>query len=533
MRKPRSVPVKSYRAAASASQMQMETTMIRRLMASSAILALMTAGAWSAEPTKQPTDANEPAAVQDNTTGGASADQAAPVTPVPNTAEAADKPAATTDMAAGADKGALQPEKPTLATAFIGRSVFTGEDPNAENIGDVNDLIIDDNGAITQAVIGVGGFLGIGEKDVAVPFDDLQVVERDGDIRLIYSASKEQLENAQAFDRTAYDPSARAPKQQAATETTGTGLTPAPATDQTATTTATPAPAPTTDTAATETTPVPAPTTEQTTAATETKTPAADQNMAGGDTTKPAAHQNMAAYTTAKTGPEPSFISFSADQVRASSMIGQDVYGPDNKSIGKVADLVLQEDGKTRAALIDVGGFLGVGSKRIAIPFADIKVAPDKDNPDKPLLNVAMTKDQMQQAPEWQDRTAASTTAPATDQPATTGSTTTTTASDKTAGAMAPATQDLSADKLIGTAVYSPDQKNLGEVGDVVFDKGGDIKGVVIDVGGFLGVGEKPVGIQYDALNVQKDMNGDMRLMVNASEDQLKSAPTFSEKPAQ
>jgi len=242
--------------------------------------------------------------------------------------------------------------------------------------------------------------------------------------------------------------------------------------------------------------------------------------MAAGDSTKTTTDQKMAA----DTGPAPNFLSFNAEQVRASSMIGQDVYSPDNKSIGKVADLVLQEDGKTRAALIDVGGFLGVGSKRIAIAFADIKVSPDKDNPDKPLLNVAMTKDQIQQAPEWQDRTAAATgAAPATDQPATTGSTTgapqtnTTMASDKTAGAMAPATQDLSADKLIGTTVYSPDQKNLGEVGDVVFDKGGDIKGVVIDVGGFLGVGEKPVAVQYDALNVQKDMNGDMRPMVNAS----------------
>jgi sporulation protein YlmC with PRC-barrel domain len=502
--------------------------MIRRLMASSAILALMTAGAWSAEPNKQPTDANQPAVVQDNTAGGASADQAAPIAPIQNTEAAPDKGAATTDTAAGSDKGSLQPEKPTLATAFIGRSVFASEDPNAENIGDVNDLIIDDNGEITQAVIGVGGFLGIGEKDVAVPFDDLQVVERDGDIRLIYSASKEQLENAQAFDRTAYDPSARAPKEQAATDTTGTGLTPAPAptTDQTAAT----------DTTAT--TPAPAPATDQTAAGTETKTPAADQTMAAADGTKTTTDQKMAADTTTAPAGEPSFMSFSADHVRASSMIGQDVYSPENKSIGKVADLVLQEDGKTRAALIDVGGFLGVGSKRIAIPFADIKVTPDKDNPDKPLLNVAMTKDQIQQAPDWQDRTAAATgTAPATDQPATTGSTTTdqqtTMASDTTAGTMAPATQDLSADKLIGTTVYSPDQKNLGEVGDVVFDKGGDIKGVVIDVGGFLGVGEKPVGIQYDALNVQKDMNGDMRLMVNASEDQLKSAPTFSEKPAQ
>ena len=81
--------------------------------------------------------------------------------------------------------------------------------PNSDNIGDVNDLIIGDDGAITDAVVGVGGFLGIGEKNVAVPFDELKVVERDGEIRLIYAATREQLEAAPAVDLAEYDPAAR------------------------------------------------------------------------------------------------------------------------------------------------------------------------------------------------------------------------------------------------------------------------------------------------------------------------------------
>jgi hypothetical protein len=68
----------------------------------------------------------------------------------------------------------------------MGQSVFSSEDPDSDNIGDVKDLIISDDGMITHAVVGVGGFLGIGEKEVAVPFDELQVVEDDdGEIRLI------------------------------------------------------------------------------------------------------------------------------------------------------------------------------------------------------------------------------------------------------------------------------------------------------------------------------------------------------------
>ena len=110
---------------------------------------------------------------------------------------------------------------------FIGRSVYSSEDPESDNIGDINDLIVSEDGSITHAVVGVGGFLGIGEKDVAVPFDELQVVERDGDIRLVYASTREQLEAAPALDRTAFDPAARAAEEQAAQTDTGT-VAPAP-----------------------------------------------------------------------------------------------------------------------------------------------------------------------------------------------------------------------------------------------------------------------------------------------------------------
>ena len=125
--------------------------------------------------------------------------------------------ASTTDRRRhGGNEQADVPDKPTLATAFIGRSVYSSNDPESETIGDVNDLIIGEDGSITDAVIGVGGFLGIGEKNVAVPFDELQVVESDGDIRLIYAATREQLEAAPAVDLAAYDPAARYSEQQAA-----------------------------------------------------------------------------------------------------------------------------------------------------------------------------------------------------------------------------------------------------------------------------------------------------------------------------
>ena len=47
---------------------------------------------------------------------------------------------------------------------------------NNESIGDISDLLIDKQGQVVAAIVGVGGFLGIGQKDVAVPFQALEIV---------------------------------------------------------------------------------------------------------------------------------------------------------------------------------------------------------------------------------------------------------------------------------------------------------------------------------------------------------------------
>ena len=52
----------------------------------------------------------------------------------------------------------------------------------------------------------------------------------------------------------------------------------------------------------------------------------------------------------------------------------------------------------------------------------------------------------------------------------------------------------------MGATVYGNDDANLGEVSDIVFDQSGQIDAVVVDVGGFLGIGEKPVAVDFDRL---------------------------------
>ena len=71
-----------------------------------------------------------------------------------------------------------------------------------ESIGDVNDVILDPDGKIASVIVGVGGFLGLGEKDVALPFDQLKfTTDNENDLVVTSTATKESLEAASAYNQ--------------------------------------------------------------------------------------------------------------------------------------------------------------------------------------------------------------------------------------------------------------------------------------------------------------------------------------------
>lgn len=95
----------------------------------------------------------------------------------------------------------LQSEDTILANDLIGSSVYS---PDGETVGDINDLIVNLNGDVEGVVIGVGGFLGIGEKNVAVEMAAISLLTpEDGEVRLILDATKEDLEAAEEFKTAA------------------------------------------------------------------------------------------------------------------------------------------------------------------------------------------------------------------------------------------------------------------------------------------------------------------------------------------
>jgi hypothetical protein len=96
----------------------------------------------------------------------------------------------------------LQDKATFLASAIIGGNVYS---PSDESVGDVNDLVIKSTGEIEAVVVGVGGFIGIGEKNVAIALDrfTMEPTEDLGSTKLVLNATKEELQAAPAF-KSAY-----------------------------------------------------------------------------------------------------------------------------------------------------------------------------------------------------------------------------------------------------------------------------------------------------------------------------------------
>ncbi len=93
-----------------------------------------------------------------------------------------------------------QPATEWLAHVFIGADV---QNTSGENVGDVRDLLFDRTGRISTVVIGVGGFLGVGEKHVAVPFSVLTYTSgKDGARIIAIALSKDELKLAPSFKAT-------------------------------------------------------------------------------------------------------------------------------------------------------------------------------------------------------------------------------------------------------------------------------------------------------------------------------------------
>lgn len=166
----------------------------------------------------------------------APAEQTAPADPMAKPAA----PAATSADAGAASGTYLTEQAATQVAAsdYMGQSIYNAED---KSIGNVNDLIMEENGGVVAAVVGVGGFLGIGEKNVAIPMDKLMVTREDNSVRLTTTETAESLQSAPKFMTLAEQQTAATSGTDATTTSSTAPAAPGAAPADNATTPATPA----------------------------------------------------------------------------------------------------------------------------------------------------------------------------------------------------------------------------------------------------------------------------------------------------
>jgi hypothetical protein len=88
--------------------------------------------------------------------------------------------------------------------------------------------------------------------------------------------------------------------------------------------------------------------------------------------------------------------------VAAGGILGRTVIGPDGQEIGRVVDVLVDAAGRPRAAVIDFGGFLGVGVRRVAVDWSDLTFPPTGG---KAEIRLDLTADQIKNAPPYTDQT--------------------------------------------------------------------------------------------------------------------------------
>lgn len=85
----------------------------------------------------------------------------------------------------------------------------------------------------------------------------------------------------------------------------------------------------------------------------------------------------------------------------AHGMLGREVLSPKNENMGRIVDVIVDRTGQVRAAVIDFGGFLGVGSRKIVVDWNALhfqRILNKKD-----AIGLELTKEQVTAAPEYKE----------------------------------------------------------------------------------------------------------------------------------
>jgi sporulation protein YlmC with PRC-barrel domain len=224
------------------------------------------------------------------------------------------------------------------ASELVGARVRNAE---GESLGEIEELVIPSRDQDDMlVVVSVGGLADIGDKLVALPYDDLRV-SADGDTFYV-DRTEEQLKAAPAFTHEG-EPEAQARAQRQPERS------------------AEPAPARAAD-------------------PDRPRTEAPDRPRAAAPTTATAA--------------KSANVVLDVFDYRASDLVGATVLDDRGESVGKIDDIVVSTEDDKLHAVLAIGGFAGFGAKLISMPFDDLQITSDGDNAQ---VRIAMTGEQLEQ----------------------------------------------------------------------------------------------------------------------------------------
>lgn len=214
-----------------------------------------------------------------------------------------------------------------------------------DNIGQINEIMLSHDGQVHALVIGVGGFLGLGEQDVAVKMDQITFAtdaEDASETYIVMNTGSDMLMDAPVYDRTTERADAASNRPQAR------------------------------DTAV------------------------AGEND---EMTTPTDGQERTAFM-APDMQRDGYNRVEAINVSTEMLMDRTVYDVNDNDVGDVDDMIINDAGEITDVIIDFGGFLGIGSSQASLSFDELTVMSDDGNEDVRLY-VDATKEQIQDLPEY------------------------------------------------------------------------------------------------------------------------------------
>lgn len=91
------------------------------------------------------------------------------------------------------------------------------------------------------------------------------------------------------------------------------------------------------------------------------------------------------------------------EDITAEELTGATVYGSDNEEVGDISNIVIADDGMIQQVIVDVGGFLGLGEKPVALEFADVTIMTQDDGDDL-RVTIMQTEEELEEMPEYEEQ---------------------------------------------------------------------------------------------------------------------------------